>query len=476
MVLQSQTKKIKITFCGGTEGVTGANFLLESETDGKPFRMLVDCGLFQGTNKEEQMNLDPFPYDPKTIDAVFITHAHMDHIGRLPILVKQGYTGPVYSTPPTQDISVVSFQDAIGLMERDSHDKNDKGDGHNNKNHPEKPPLYSQKEVTILMNQWKTFGYHEPIKFGEFSVVFRDSGHILGSAMVEFTYGSKKIVFTGDLGNSPAPLLKDTEAVTDADYLIMESVYGDRNHEGKEERRDKLEDVIEETMRKGGVLLIPAFSIERTQELLYEIENMMENSRIPIVPVFLDSPMAIKVTEIYKKYSDYLNKETNSVIKGGDGIFHFAQFKETMSTDESKAIDMSNTRKIIMAGSGMSNGGRIIHHERKYLPDAKNTILMAGYQSVGSLGRLIQDGTRVIKILGEDIPVNAKVTSISGYSAHKDSDGLFEFVHQTADRVKKVFVVMGEPRSSLFLVQRLRDYLGIDAVVPKYQETVTIEL
>jgi len=472
---QLQSKEVKITFCGGTENVTGANFLLEAEAEGKPFRVLVDCGLFQGTKKEERMNLNPFPYDPATIDAVFITHAHMDHIGRLPILIKKGYKGPVYSTPPTKEISLVAFEDAVGLMERESHPRGGEQGNHKHKVREEVPPLYTQKEVTILMNQWETFGYHQPMKVGDFSVVFRDSGHILGSVMVEFTYANKKILFTGDLGNSPAPLLKDTETITDIDYLIMESVYGDRNHENRDERRDKLEDVIEETMLKDGVLLIPAFSIERTQELLYEIENMMENSRIPLVPVFLDSPMAIKVTEIYKKYGDYLNTATNSIIKSGDGIFRFLQFYETMTTEESKAIAQSNTRKIIMAGSGMSNGGRIIHHERKYLPDAKNTILLAGYQSVGSLGRLIQDGTRVIKILGEDIPVNAKVTSLSGYSAHKDSDGLFEFVHNTVDRVKKVFVVMGEPRASLFLVQRLRDYLGIDAVMPKYNETVTIE-
>ncbi len=473
---QSQTKEVKITFCGGTESVTGANFLLETEMGGKTLRILIDCGLFQGSNKDEKMNLEPLPYDPKTIDAVFITHAHMDHIGRLPLLVKQGFTGPVYSTPPTKEISDVSFADTIGLMERDVRNSQTDKNHKDNKHVEVTEALYGAKDVTVLMNQWETVGYHQPIKIGDFTVILRDSGHILGSAMVEFNYNGKKILFTGDLGNSPAPLLKDTEVVTDADYLIMESVYGDRNHEDRGERRDKLEDVIEETMRKGGVLLIPAFSIERTQELLYEIENMMENSRIPLVPVFLDSPMAIKVTEIYKKYSDYLNKETNSVIKGGDGIFHFAQFRETMSTNDSKAIDESNSKKIILAGSGMSNGGRIIHHERKYLPDAKNTILLAGYQSVGSLGRLIQDGTRVVKILGEDIPVNAKVTSISGYSAHKDSDGLFEFVHNTVDKVKKVFVVMGEPKSSLFLVQRLRDYLGIDAVAPKYQETFKIEL
>jgi len=271
--------------------------------------------------------------------------------------------------------------------------------------------------------------------------------------------------------------LKDTEKVTDADYLIMESVYGDRNHEDRAQRRDKLEDVIEETIRKGGCLLIPAFSIERTQELLFEIENMMEHSRIPLVPVFLDSPMAIKVTEIYKKYeTDYLNKETNAIIKSGDGIFKFANFHETLSTEDSKAIDESNPKKIIIAGSGMSNGGRIIHHELKYLPDPKTTLLLAGYQAVGSLGRIIQDGAKSVRILGTEVPVNAKVLAISGYSAHKDSDALFEFVRETADSLKKVYAVMGEPKSSLFLVQRLRDYLGLDAEAPELNQSVEIEL
>jgi len=469
----AESKKLKLTFCGGTGSVTGANFLLEDEGNA-PFKALVDCGMFQGTKAEEKMNWEKFPYDPKDIDTVFITHAHLDHIGRLPLLVKNGFKGKIYSTPPTKEIAQIALLDALGVMGLENHHKGDKK-GQEDEKEPE--ALYTNEDVAKTMSLWETVGYHTPMKEGDFDVVFRDSGHILGSAMVEFTYGGKKILFTGDLGNSPAPLLKDTEKVTDADYLIMESVYGDRNHEDRAQRRDKLEDVIEETIRKGGCLLIPAFSIERTQELLFEIENMMEHSRIPLVPVFLDSPMAIKVTEIYKKYeTDYLNKETNAIIKSGDGIFKFANFHETLSTEDSKAIDESNPKKIIIAGSGMSNGGRIIHHELKYLPDPKTTLLLAGYQAVGSLGRIIQDGAKSVRILGTEVPVNAKVLAISGYSAHKDSDALFEFVRETADSLKKVYAVMGEPKSSLFLVQRLRDYLGLDAEAPELNQSVEIEL
>ncbi|MCX6713169.1 MAG: MBL fold metallo-hydrolase [Candidatus Vogelbacteria bacterium] len=468
----AETKQLKLSFCGGTGGVTGANFLLEDPTVPNGFKALVDCGMFQGTRIEEKLNWEKFPYDPKEIKAVFITHAHIDHIGRLPLLLKAGFNGTIYSTPPTKEIAEIALLDAIGVMEKENkHRAKEK------KANPEDlESLYDTEDVSRALRQWKTVGYHEPIMIGDFTVVLRDSGHILGSAMVEFTYGSKKILFTGDLGNSPTPLLKDTEKVTDADYLIMESVYGDRNHEDRQERRNRLEDAIEETIRKDGVVIIPAFSIERTQELLFDIENMMENSRIPLVPVFLDSPMASKVTAVYKKHSDYLNHETNAIIRGGDGIFKFPQFHETLSTEESKAIDLSNPKKIIIAGSGMSNGGRIIHHELKYLPDPNSTVLLAGYQAVGSMGRLIQDGAKYVKILGEEVPVRARVLSVSGYSAHKDSDALFEFVRETADSLKKVFVVMGEPKSSLFLVQRLRDYLGLDAEAPELNQSVEIEL
>ncbi|KKS77345.1 MAG: RNA-metabolising metallo-beta-lactamase [Parcubacteria group bacterium GW2011_GWC1_43_11b] len=454
-------KKLNIYFYGGAGKVTGANFMLEDLESDK--RFLVDCGLIQGTRASERENYDPFTYDPSKIEALFITHAHLDHIGRIPKLVHDGFTGTIYSTPPTKEISQVSLLDSMNVLAHDATEQN-------------LPTLYDEADVNRAMSQWQTVEYHQPIKIGETTIVLRDTGHILGSAMIEFMINGKKIVFTGDLGNSPAPLLRDTEEVTDATFMVMESVYGDRNHEDRDLRRHNLEDIIEETMRRGGTLMIPAFSVERTQELLFEIENMMENSRIPLVPVFLDSPLAIAVTSVYKKYSNYFNKEATHIRLAGDGIFKFPQLHLTPTAEQSKAILHSPARKIIIAGSGMSNGGRIIHHEKNYLPDAKSNLLLAGYQEVGSLGRQLQEGARLVKIHGEEIPVRAKVVSIQGYSAHKDSDHLLKFVESSADHLKKVFVCMGEPRASLFLTQRIRDYLGVDAMVPSAGQKVEIEV
>ena len=453
-------QKISLSFFGGTESVTGANFLI---TDNGETKILVDCGLNQGCKVCNDENRLDFPYDPKTIDVLFVTHAHLDHIGRIPKLVRDGFKGIIYSTPPTKDIAKLSLVDSLGVMTKEAR-------------YDHQPVFYEEKDVKESMLLWQTLEYHQPITVGEFSIVLRDAGHILGSAMVEFTYKGKKFVFTGDLGNSPAPLLKDNENITDADYLIMESVYGDRNHEHRNERQHKLKQVIKDTVSAGGVLMVPAFSIERTQELLFEIENMMEASEIPEVPVFLDSPLAIGVTSIYKKYKKYLNKNANSLDAAGDGIFKFPHLRSTKETEESKAINQVKAPKIVIAGSGMSNGGRIIHHEKHYLPDSKSTLLLAGYQVVGSLGRMLQDGAKTVKILGEIIPVRAKIEKIGGYSAHKDSDGLLEFVAHSADSLKKVFVVMGEPKSSLFLVQRLRDYLGVMAIAPKAGTTVEIDI
>ncbi len=445
--------QVKIIFHGGAESVTGSNFLL-AKTGTRPNWFLIDCGLFQGSKVCDDENRKPFAYDVKSIDALFVTHAHLDHIGRIPKLVRDGFTGPIYSTAPTKEMAELSLVDSLGVMTKES-----KRDG--------SEVFYSLEDVKQAISKWQTVDYHEPIKIDDFTIVFRDAGHILGSAMVEFQFEGRKIVFTGDLGNSPAPLLQPTEKLTDTNYLIMESVYGDRNHEQREFRAEKLEKIIEQTMARKGTLMIPAFSIERTQEILYEIENLMEASRIPLVPVFLDSPLAIGITKIYKKYDRYFNHEVKYIIATGDGIFKFPQLQMTKTTDESKAIANFSQRKIIIAGSGMSNGGRIIHHEKNYIPDPQNTLLLVGYQPFGCLGRILQDGAPEVKILGQTVPVRAQIETISGYSAHKDSDGLLDFVADTADSLEKVFVTMGEPKASLFLVQRIRENLEVSAESPE---------
>jgi metallo-beta-lactamase family protein len=453
-------QKIAIQFCGGVGTPTGSNFLFEEPTGKK---VLIDCGFLQGKKVAEDENREPFLFDPKTIDALFVTHAHIDHVGRIPKLVHDGFKGVIYSTPPTRDIAELMLMDSMGVLSKEAL-------------HDEKEPIYTEADVRPAMALWQGKEYHQPITVGDASFVLRDAGHILGSSMVEITVNGKKILFTGDLGNSPAPLLRDTEKITDIDYLVMESVYGDRNHEDRDIRKNLLEDAIEDVVKSGGVLMIPAFSLERTQELLYELNDLVEHGRIPEVPVFIDSPLAINVTAVYKKFQSYFNAEALRVIKTGDDIFKFKGLRFTLATEDSKAIRDIPAPKVILAGSGMSNGGRIIHHEKNYLSDPKSTLLIIGYQVPGSLGRVLQDGEKNVRILGEDITVNAKVKNIHGYSAHKDSEHLVEFVSSSADSLKKVFVVLGEPKASSFLAQRLRDYLGLSAVIPNPNERVEIEV
>ena len=454
---------MKITFCGGAGTVTGSNFLVEESTgEGKKF--LVDCGLLQGGKICEEDNFKPFAYDPKDITAIFITHAHIDHIGRLPRLGKQGFRGQIYSTAPTKAIAELNLLDSLGVFQKEARKSG------------REELLYQEVDVVETIKHWQTVEYHEAIKFADLTISLLNAGHILGSAMVVFSRGGKKLVFTGDLGNSPTPLLPDTEIINDADYLVMESVYGDRLHEAKAERKRRLEAVIEEVVGRGGVLVIPAFSIERTQELLFEIEELIERSRVPVVPVFLDSPLAIKVTRVYRDYLDFLNLSAQEKDSLSDGIFRFPNLHQTLTTEESKAILGLPDPKIIIAGSGMSNGGRILHHERHYLGDQKNALLLVGYQAGGSLGRLLLEGARSVRIMGEEVMVAAQIINLTGYSAHRDSDGLFNFVRQSADTLKRVFVVLGEPRSALFLVQRLRDYLGLEASAPQAGESVDLPL
>ncbi len=447
--------KLQITFWGGVGSVTGANFLVESEHT----KFLVDCGLMQGTPEADIENKKPFPYQVESVDFLFITHAHIDHIGRVGKLVKDGFRGTIFSTPETRELANVMIMDALKVMDMNSREA------------PEDKtltPLYELVHVNQALSQWKSIPYHSETKLNdEFSVYLKDAGHILGSSMYEFTHAGKKIVFTGDSGNSPTPLLKETEKVTDADYLIIDSVYGDRNHEPKEERDKRFREVVTQTIHNKGALIIPAFSIERTQVILYELNNLVEEGLIPSVPVFLDSPLGEKVTTIYSRSAKDFNPGVQQEIKEGDDIFNFPKLNITHGSRDSKEITKTQNPKIIIAGSGMSSGGRIVNHEIEFLPDAKSTVLLMGYQALGTLGREIQEKPRQVMINGSNIQINARVEMISGYSSHKDSDGLVDLASDTADKVKKVFVVMGEPKSSTFLVQRLKDELGVDAIYPE---------
>lgn len=457
-------KKLKLTFCSGAGAVTGANFLLETEaTENDPGKkILVDCGMEQGTSMADETNWSNFPYDPAEIDILFITHAHIDHIGRIPKIISEGFKGRIISTDATRDLALPMLEDTCAIL---SHDDNENV-----------KKMYTHENVAKALDIWEGFKYHQDINIDHgFKCSFYDSGHILGSGMLHIEYGSKKILFTGDLGNSPSPLLRDTEIIKDIDYLIMESVYGDRNHEDRDVRKKRLEEVIEDNYKRGGVLVIPTFSLERAQELLFEIDDLVENHRVPQMPVFLDSPLAIKLTSVFRKHMDYFNDNAQRVMKDGDDIFSFPGLKVTLATEESKAILHSINPKIVIAGSGMSNGGRILHHEQNYLPDPNNTLLLTGFQSLGTLGRIILEGAKEIRINGETVPVMAKLERIDGYSGHKDSDHLVEFVGAMADNLKKVFVCMGEPKSATFLAQRLQDNFGIYTETPMMGDSTVLD-
>lgn len=451
--------KSTLTFYGGAGAVMGANFLLDTGTK----RIVVDCGVLEQEHACGGENFAPFPYDLGSIDAVIVTHAHADHIGRIPKLVKDGYKGPIYSTPATKDLAALMFDDAINVM----------------KDHNEREGcdiLYEKEDVQASLSRWEVVDYHEPFPIGDAVIEFSDAGHVLGSACIRITRGGKSIVFSGDVGNSPEPLLRNTELPLEADYLLVESVYGDRLHEGRDERREILRAAIEDVRARKGTLLIPSFSLERTQVLLYELNGMVEDGSMAEIPVFLDSPLAVRVTEVFRRYKELLNPDARAHFERGDDPFSFPGLKITPHTGDSRRIHREPDPKVIIAGAGMSAGGRIRDHEREYLPHKDATVLFVGYQAPGSLGRRIQDGEKRVIIDGEHIRVRASTMSLTGYSGHADRDQLLSFVEGAGERLQKVFVTMGEPKSSMFFAQRVKDFLGVEALVPKRGDSFELEL
>lgn len=448
------SSKAKIYCLSESKGVGASCYLVDCGGD----EILIDCGLYQGKDLE-QFN-KKFLFNPKDIKAVILTHSHIDHSGRLPMLLKQGFHGKIYSTEPTKAFAELMLEDTQGLMEDEA--RREGGD-----------PLYSMDDIRKTMECWEVVDYHiEKEISSKFSFTFFNAGHILGSSitMLKIKPNPKKegkIIFSGDLGNPQNQLLPEMELLSEGDYCFVESTYGNRLHENLNQRRSQLEDTIEEVILKKGTLMIPTFAMERAQELLFELNELVENKRIQQIPVFLDSPLATKITEVYQKYLTYFRLEAfKSVTDSSDNFFDFPGLKFTMSSEESKAIAGVPPPKLIMAGSGSSQGGRILHHEKRYLPDPNSILLIVGYQMEGSLGRKLLDGEKVVTIHGEKVAVKAKVKEISAYSAHADQSMLLNWIKPMRFSLKKVFVVHGDPEARTALATKIRDEFGIPTEIP----------
>ena len=448
-----------IQFFGGARHVTGANYLVT--INGK--KLLVDCGMFQGCHDCEGRNFNDFLYDLADIDALFVTHAHIDHTGRIPKLVKNGFRGKIFSTAPTKDFAEVLLRDSMHILE-DEAKKRDRS------------MLFTEDDLQRALARWEVIPYKTPVDFGSgMSVQLYNAGHVLGSAMVEIRYpenGKEKItLFSGDLGNMPTAFVPSPEPILRADNVIIESAYGNRLHKDPAGRALLVERAVEDVTTRGGVLMIPAFAMERTQELIFELNEMVEHKRVPRIPVFVDSPLAQRITEVFKTYRGHYKDLLHDK---GDNEFSFPGLRFTESAEDSKAINDVKSPKVVIAGSGMSNAGRILHHERRYLSDPNSILLITGYQVAGSLGRRLLDGEKQVKMFGEMIDVQCEVRQIQGYSAHADQQQLFDFVARHEKRVERVFAVQGEEQAALNLVQLIRDRLGIDAKAPMFQDTYGI--
>ena len=444
-------------FSGAAGMVTGSTFILDTGHS----KLLVDCGLMQGMGEEK--NWEPFSYNPAEISHLIVTHAHLDHIGRIPRLVRMGFKGKIISTKATMALAEPLLLDAMEIL------------GNFAERHG-REELFNEHDISSAIALWVGIGYGEKTDLPDgITLDLLDAGHILGSAIARLTRDGRNIVFTGDLGGGNSPLLPPTHEVTGATYLVMEGTYGDKTRPDDKDRREQLENVIEDTVARGGTLLIPAFSTERTQDLMYEIRTLMVEKRVPSVPVFIDSPLALRVTRAFVAHPEYFSEAMQKRIKGGEDIFAFPELHFVENVEASRKIKETAGPKIILAGSGMSGGGRGLAHEREDLPDIKSTLLIVGYQAAGTMGRRLIEGAKHIEYHKEKIPVRAKVETLYGYSAHRDSESLLEFANKAAQDADEVFVVHAEPAAAAFLVQRIRDYLGVKATAPEVGESTVLK-
>ena len=475
---------MNITFLGATKTVTGSNFLVEGA--GKKF--LVDCGMYQGKAAEEMENEAPFLYNPEEIDFMLLTHAHIDHSGRIPKLYNEGFRAPIYATKATCDLCAIMLPDSGHIQEQENEWKNNK---RKRKGLKQRPPLYTAEDATKCLEVFKPVKYDEIIDIDQnIHVRFNDAGHMLGSAIIEVwvTENEKttKAVFSGDLGNNDIPLLSEPTMIEDADYLVMESTYGDRLHVGTKDKAKVFLDIVSETLDNGGTVVIPSFAVGRTQEILYEL-NMIKEERskdpkfqeeyekLMRVPVYVDSPLAISATEVFKENEDLFDDETKAIMERGDNPLEFPGLKFTRTADESKSLNERDEPSIIISASGMCEVGRIKHHLKHNIWNPKSTILFVGYQAPGTLGRTIVDGAKTVKIFGEEFSVRARIEYIEGYSGHADQEWLLNFVYSFIKKPKHIFLVHGEPKGQMVLKDKIVETANIPVTIPGFGEKYTLD-
>lgn len=460
-----------LQFLGAAGTVTGSKFLLDAGKN----RILLDCGMFQGSKKLRLLNWAPSPVAASSVDHVLLTHAHIDHVGILPAFVRDGFRGSVWSTAATQELAEVSLMDSAHLQEEDARFANKKGFS----KHKPALPLYTVEDAEQALGLFRIVEYDTPLSLGDgVSACFRDAGHMLGSAIVEVLLPSGgdtiRVVFSGDLGRYDALILRDPSPVQEADYLLVESTYGDRYHPD-ERAFDAVAEIINETAARGGVLLVPAFAVGRTQTLLYVIRELKTKEAIPDLPVFVDSPMAIRVTDLFCRHTSEFDEEAQAVLQEtGQCPILCPNLNFVRSPQESRKINDLRFPAIIISASGMATGGRILHHLKHRLPDPRNTVLFVGFQSNGTRGRLLKDGAREIKIHGEYVPVRAQILALESFSRHADAGEIMRWLGNFKKPPRLTCVVHGESGASESLAARIHQTLGWKTHVPEFMETLTL--
>jgi metallo-beta-lactamase family protein len=454
---------IKMNFFGAVEEVTGSRHLIEAQGQ----RILLDCGLYQGRRKETyERNLN-FPFDPSSIDTLIVSHSHIDHIGNIPNLVKQGFSGNIHCTLATADLMNIMLMDSAHIQENDVAYVNKIRARHNE---PPIEPLYTQEDIPPVIELIEAHGYNHSFKLDGVKAIFRDAGHIIGSAITVLDINDDgrqvSICFTGDLGRHNLPIIRDPYVVDNADILIIESTYGNREHENIKGAAERFARIVNETVNRGGKIIIPAFALERTQELIYTINNLKNEHRIPDIPVYVDSPLAINATEIFRAHPECFDKKVNDILQYDDDPFGFDNLYFTRKVEDSKAINENRHPMIIISASGMAENGRILHHLKNNIENPANTIMIVGWQAHNTLGRKIAERLPEVPIFGEKYKLNSQVEMFDEFSAHADRNDLIEWVAKGKDRWKKVFIVHGESEASSALQKSLQE-IGIkDVIIP----------